>query len=160
MANKKYVGLNNLRSFLDNIKEMFATKTEMNTKSDKTHSHSVSDITNLQSILDGKASTSHGTHVTYSSTSPLIDGTASVGSASTVARSDHRHPIDTSRAAQEDLDIVESLALVNKAAIEANASALETMKTDIATLAAQVRINEENLANFVAVSSQEINTLF
>ena len=60
----------------------------------------------------------------------------------------------------EDLDIIESLALVNKAAIEANASALKTMQTDIDALAKQVRLNEENLANFVAVSSQEIGTLF
>ena len=33
-----------------------------------------------------------------------MDGTASVGSASTVARSDHKHPTDTSRAAQTSLD--------------------------------------------------------
>lgn len=61
---------------------------------------------------------------------------------------------------KDDLDIVESLALLNKAAIEANASALETMQTDIETLAAKIRANEENLANFIAISSQEINTLF
>lgn len=41
---------------------------------------------------------------TYSTTAPVMDGTASVGSASTVARSDHKHPTDTSRAAQTDLD--------------------------------------------------------
>ena len=33
-----------------------------------------------------------------------MDGTASAGSASTVARSDHKHPVDTSRAAQTSLD--------------------------------------------------------
>jgi len=32
-----------------------------------------------------------------------MDGTASVGTASTVARSDHKHPTDTSRAAASDL---------------------------------------------------------
>lgn len=86
MATEKYVSLGNLSKFLDNIKETFSTK--------------------------------------------------------------------------DDLDIVESLALLNKAAIEANASALETMQTDIETLAAKIRANEENLANFIAISSQEINTLF
>lgn len=45
----------------------------------------------------GAAASSHGTHVSYSSTAPVMDGTASVGSASTVARSDHKHPTDTSR---------------------------------------------------------------
>lgn len=54
---------------------------------------------NIQTQLNGKAASSHGTHVSFSSTAPLVDGTASVGSASTVARSDHRHPVDTSRAA-------------------------------------------------------------
>lgn len=104
MANKKYISFNNLTNFLSNLKNIFATKTEVNAKSDKVHSHSISDITNLQSTLDGKASTSHGTHVTYSTTAPVMNGTANVGSASTVARSDHRHPIDTSRAAQTSLD--------------------------------------------------------
>ena len=52
----------------------------------------------------GAATSSHGTHVSYSSTAPVMDGTASVGSASTVARSDHKHPTDTSRAAQTSLD--------------------------------------------------------
>lgn len=104
MAKKKYISLSNLTSFLNNLKNIFATKTEVNTKSDKSHTHTISDISNLQSTLDGKAAESHGTHVTYSTTAPVVDGTASVGTASTVARSDHRHPIDTSRAAQTSLD--------------------------------------------------------
>lgn len=61
---------------------------------------------------------------------------------------------------QDDLDIVESLALLNKTAIEANNSALKTMQTDIETLALKIRENEDNLANFVAISSQEVNDLF
>lgn len=73
-------------------------------KADKTHSHAISEVTNLQSALDGKANSSHGTHVSYSTTAPVMDGTASVGSASTVARSDHRHPTDTSRASKTEFD--------------------------------------------------------
>ena len=38
------------------------------------------------------------TNPNFGSTSPLMDGTASVGSATTYARSDHKHPTDTSRA--------------------------------------------------------------
>ncbi len=34
----------------------------------------------------------------FSSTAPVMDGTASAGSATTYARSDHKHPTDTSRA--------------------------------------------------------------
>ena len=51
----------------------------------------------------GAAASSHGTHVTYATTAPVMDGTASVGSATTVARSDHKHPTDTSRAAASDV---------------------------------------------------------
>ena len=52
----------------------------------------------------GAAASSHGTHVTYSTTNPVMDGTASVGTASTVARSDHKHPTDTSRASKSEFD--------------------------------------------------------
>jgi hypothetical protein len=58
----------------------------------------------LEKVASGKADKEHGTHVTYSTTAPVMDGTASVGSASTVARSDHKHPTDTSRAAKADFD--------------------------------------------------------
>lgn len=58
---------------------------------------------NITPSAIGAAASSHGTHVSYSSTNPVMDGTASVGSASTVARSDHKHPTDTTRAAASDL---------------------------------------------------------
>lgn len=78
-------------------------------KANATHTHAIADVNGLQSALDGKAASSHGTHVTYSNTAPVMDGTASAGSASTVARSDHIHPTDTSRASQVDLDALESV---------------------------------------------------
>ena len=87
---------------------VYYTETEIDTllegKANSSHTHTISNITNLQSTLDGKANASHGTHVSYSTTAPVMDGTASVGTASTVARSDHKHPTDTSRAAQTSLD--------------------------------------------------------
>ena len=49
----------------------------------------------IQTQLNGKAASSHGTHVTYSTTAPKAAGTASAGSAATVARSDHVHPLQT-----------------------------------------------------------------
>ena len=49
----------------------------------------------IQTQLNGKAASSHGTHVTYSTTAPAAAGTASAGSAATVARSDHVHPAQT-----------------------------------------------------------------
>lgn len=90
----------------DYVADTAAQKEHDHTKSDITdfaHTHAMADVSGLQSALDGKAASSHGTHVTYSTTDPVMDGTASAGSASTVARSDHKHPVDTSRAAQADL---------------------------------------------------------
>ena len=44
----------------------------------------------------GAAASSHGTHVTYSTTAPKANGTASAGTAASVSRSDHVHPLQTS----------------------------------------------------------------
>ena len=57
----------------------------------------------------GAAASNHGTHVSYSTTAPVMDGTASAGSASTVARSDHKHPTDTSRASASDVTKLQGL---------------------------------------------------
>ena len=88
--------------------DKYYTETEIDTKltgkSDTGHKHAISDVSGLQDALDGKANSSHGTHVTYSTTAPVMDGTASAGTATTVARSDHKHPTDTSRAAKTDFD--------------------------------------------------------
>ena len=50
---------------------------------------------NIQTQLDGKAASSHGTHVSFTTTVPKAAGTAAVGSATTVSRSDHVHPAQT-----------------------------------------------------------------
>ena len=73
-------------------------------KANASHTHTIANVTGLQSALDGKAASSHGTHVSYSTTVPVMNGTASVGTAATVARSDHKHPIDTSRASKTEFD--------------------------------------------------------
>lgn len=68
------------------------------------HGHEIADVNGLQDALDGKANSSHGRHVSYSKTAPAMDGVASVGVEITVARSDHAHPTDTSRASKEEFD--------------------------------------------------------
>lgn len=79
--------------------------TKLETKANTSHAHAIADITNLQTTLDGKANASHGTHVTFNSTNkPKMDGTAAFGTATTVARSDHVHPTDTSRASKTEFD--------------------------------------------------------
>lgn len=88
----------------DNVDAIEALESVAAGKADKTHGHAIADVSGLQSALDGKAAASHGTHVSYSTTAPVMDGTASAGSASTVARSDHKHPTDTSRASKTEFD--------------------------------------------------------
>ena len=81
-------------------------------KADKTHGYHVptpeaaqnnkflrNDNTWYTVTLDdlGAAAKSHGTHVTFSTTAPAANsGEGSVGTATTVARSDHSHPVQTS----------------------------------------------------------------
>ena len=93
----------------DNADAIEALETIASGKADATHYHAISEVNGLQDALDGKAASSHGTHVTYSTTAPVMDGTASAGTATTVARSDHKHPTDTSRASQADLDALQSV---------------------------------------------------
>lgn len=69
------------------------------------HGHEIADVNGLQSALDGKAASSHGTHVTFDSTNkPKMDGTAAFGTSTKVARADHVHPTDTSRASKTEFD--------------------------------------------------------
>lgn len=52
----------------------------------------------------GAAEKSHGTHVTYNDNEkPLMNGDTNSGTKTTVSRSDHVHPVDTSRASADDL---------------------------------------------------------
>lgn len=113
-------------------------QTQLDNKADATHSHEIADVTGLQTALDGKASASHGTHVSFDATNkPKMDGTAAFGTSSKVARADHVHPTDTSRASQADLDALETV-VAGKAASShshstATTSAAGFMSTDMVT---------------------------
>ena len=50
---------------------------------------------NITPASIGAAAASHGTHVTYGTSAPKANGTASAGSANSVSRSDHVHPLQT-----------------------------------------------------------------
>ena len=91
-----HLGVNATAAEINVLDGITATTTELNYVDGVT--------SNIQTQLNGKAATSHGTHVTYSTTAPVMDGTASAGTATTVARSDHKHPVDTSRVAKTDFD--------------------------------------------------------
>lgn len=104
-AGGAYDTLKELGDLIDvNVDAIDALEAVAAGKADKSHTHAIADVSGLQSALDGKAASSHGTHVSYTTTTPVMDGSASVGSATTVARSDHKHPTDTSRASKTEFD--------------------------------------------------------
>jgi hypothetical protein len=68
----------------------------LNGKSQGDYDGSEAKNINITPATIGAAVLSHGVHVSYSTSEPAANGTASAGSASTVARSDHVHPAQTS----------------------------------------------------------------
>ena len=85
----------------------YATQSDLNTlqttieealalKANSSHTHSISNITDLQQALDDKAAASHGTHVTYGTSATAVGASASAGTATTVSRSDHTHSLSKS----------------------------------------------------------------
>jgi hypothetical protein len=89
----------------DNADAIDALETIATGKADASHTHAIADVTGLQTALDGKAASSHGTHVTFDSTNkPKMNGTAAFGTSTKVARADHVHPTDTSRASKTEFD--------------------------------------------------------
>ena len=69
---------------ISNISDLTATTTELNYCGGVT--------SNIQTQLNGKAASSHGTHVTYGTSATAL-GTSAAGSATTVSRSDHVHAL-------------------------------------------------------------------
>ena len=110
-AGTAYDTLKELGDLIDDNKDAIdALEDIASGKADATHTHAIADVSGLQSALDGKAAASHGTHVTFDSTNkPKMDGTAAFGTSTSVARADHVHPTDTSRASQSDLDALETV---------------------------------------------------
>jgi len=72
-AGDAYDTLKELGDLIDNNADAIdALETIAAGKADQTHSHAISEVSGLQSALDGKAASSHGTHVSYSTTAPVI----------------------------------------------------------------------------------------
>lgn len=131
-------------------------------KADADHGHEIADVTGLQTALDGKAASSHGTHVTFDSTNkPKMDGTAAFGTSTKVARADHVHPTDTSRAAQTDLDALETV-VAGKAASGhghdvATTSAAGFMSADMVTKLNGIATGANKTTVDTAMSSTSTN---
>ena len=110
----KLISTETLNYLISKIKTIFVTKDELNsglnTKANTSHGNHVPTTGSADNTMFlrndntwqkvtpsniGAAPTSHGNHVTYSDTNPAAPGTASAGTASTVARTDHVHPAQT-----------------------------------------------------------------
>ena len=60
-----------------------------------TYTGSTAKSLNITPSSIGAATASHGIHVTYGNSAPKANGTASAGTANSVSRSDHVHPLQT-----------------------------------------------------------------
>ena len=177
-----------------NHDSVYYTEDEVDTllsgKANSSHTHTITNVSGLQSALNEKASASHGTHVSYSTTIPVMDGTASIGTASTVARSDHKHPTDITRASQTDLDALEivvsgkanashSHVISDVANLQAtldaktNQNAFSNVKVGTTTIAADtttdtitlvagtnVTLNPDATGDSITISSTDTNTTY
>lgn len=75
-------------------------------------------------------------------TTPLMDGTASVGSENAYARGDHRHPTDTSRASASDLTTVSENLLELAGDVSDIADGLGAVQTEIEDLSDIVQVSQ------------------
>jgi len=154
MAQKKYASLSTLQTFLEKLKNLFATKTELDSKANSSHTHTIANVTNLQTTLDGKVPTSRTIN-----SKPLSDDitlTASdVGLGNVNNTSDANKPvstaqqtaINTSLATAKEYTDTKVAALVNgapetlntldelAAALNDNADIVDVLNDSIATKA-------------------------
>ena len=89
MTTKKYISINNLIDFLNNLKSIFATKSEMGNKSDKSHTHDDkyyteteidSKISTINSSVNSKANFSHAHAISdITNLQSTLDGKSSSG---------------------------------------------------------------------------------
>lgn len=66
----------------------------------------VTNVATGNGLTGGPITTSGTISVSYGTATPAMDGTGAVGTATTVARSDHVHPTDTSRASAADVSLL------------------------------------------------------
>ena len=94
-----YAGSSSAGGAANSVKEDMVIKLNGGTAegtSQFTYNGSTAKSINITPSSIGAATVSHGTHVSFSTYAPKANGTASAGSASTVSRSDHVHPLQTS----------------------------------------------------------------
>lgn len=164
-AGQAYDTLKELGDLIDTNQDAIeALETVASGKANAVHTHTIANITNLQSTLDGKAASSHGTHVNYSTTVPVMDGTAAVGTASTVARSDHKHPVDTSRASKTEFDTHASSTIHITSSERTNwnsaYTSVGTLNTTVSSHTTSITSLQSEVSSWESITSSEIQSLF
>lgn len=121
-----------ITDFPSGIKNPNALTLSLNGTSQGGYDGSAAKTINVTAASIGAAATSHGTHVTYSSTPPKIAGNAAVGTASTVSRSDHVHPKQTiCDTILENITITAASFSASLVATYSNSSILDTQVPDV-----------------------------
>ena len=94
-------------------------------------------------------------------TVPLMDGTAAIGSLTTYAKGDHRHPTDTSRASQEELDalIKTSQALIDQSFTYRESPAVQDGVAKIERIKGNALVWNQNCYSFSALRSTLSSTV-
>lgn len=135
MALNNYISLSNLAIFLNKLNNIFATKDEVNTKSDKTHTHAVADVSGLQSALNDKAA-----QIDLDALETIVEGKANTS---------HTHSIGNVTNLQTTLDTKQ--ATITGAATTITGSNLTTNRALISNGSGKVAVS--------AVTSTELGYL-
>lgn len=143
--------------------------TDLAGKAALSHTHTIANVTGLQTALDGKALSSHDHDSDYepiivskltafnknyeaTATNIKMNGTQAVGSLDTIARGDHVHPVDTSRAPVSHTHSIANVTnlqttLDGKAALSHTHSDATTSAAGFMSAADKTKLN--GLSNYV-----------
>lgn len=138
---------------LEGIQKNGTTITPVNKIANITVPTSTSELTNdsgfitTSDIPEGAAA---------STTTPLMDGTASIGSELAFARGDHRHPTDTSRASASDLADLDERVDDLEEAIGTGGSVDEKIATAIEGLDSSVSATSNQAISAVTITDGKI----
>lgn len=154
---KKYLDSDGLLYFWQKIKAVFVTDVTYNSTSkkiQKTKAGATSDVVTLSTVatsgsyedLSNKPTIPEG--VAKSTTTPKMDGTASVGSETKFAAGDHVHPTDTSR--------VPTTRKVNGHALSADIS---LTASDVEAVPTTRTINDKALSEDITLGASDVGAV-
>lgn len=147
-----------ITDFPTSLKNPSALTIQFNGTTNKTYNGSSAQTVNITPNSIGAATASHGTHVTFGTDTPKAAGTAAVGTATTVSRSDHIHPVQTSVSGNAGTATKWATARnINGMSVQGDANRVNygTCSTAAATVAKVV-----NCTGFALITGSEITVKF